>query len=365
MTSTDYPGGQTEAKLIAGWLETARPEYQAFGGRPRHAHLRHLQRRRPDLEARLRPRRVGLGGLLRPRPDAHCLTTAQIGTLNEPYWSNTRYDALNTVQSSTIDPQARKTAISQMRQLMYQQSPWIVLNYPEDLQAYNTARWTGWQQMFGGTAPFDAEGFIGSYLALRPESPGGHASSGTLITVAIVAAIVVALGAFALTRRRRHRLSRRPALMGAAAPAAGRRTVAPRHRGRHRPDQRRRLPAAPAVATRWSGRGARRLRRAVGARAEVAELVGPTTRTIDLRGATVLPGFIDAHAHVSAGVTLLCEAQLSGEPREAFPASSPSFSRRTRTPQLCGAAAGPQCSSTPSGRAKRTSTRSTTHDRSC
>ena len=52
-----------------------------------------------------------------------------------------------------------------MQQIMYQQTPWIVLAYPDYLEAYNTARWTGWQQMFDGSGPaFYAEGYIGSYL---------------------------------------------------------------------------------------------------------------------------------------------------------------------------------------------------------
>ena len=74
---------------------------------------------------------------------------------------------------------------------------------------------------------------------------------------------------------------------------------------------RRRLARAVAV------RGARIAE--VGAVAEVAALIGPTTSVIDLRGAMVLPGFIDAHAHVSAAASLFCEAQLFGEPREAYP----------------------------------------------
>jgi predicted amidohydrolase YtcJ len=45
---------------------------------------------------------------------------------------------------------------------------------------------------------------------------------------------------------------------------------------------------------------------AVGDERAVAELAGPHTRRIDLRGRTLLPGFIDAHCHpVMAGVDLL------------------------------------------------------------
>src|SRR2546422_3215488 len=38
----------------------------------------------------------------------------------------------------------------------------------------------------------------------------------------------------------------------------------------------------------------------IGAREEVARLAGPSTRKIDLRGKTVLPGLIDSHAHAAA-----------------------------------------------------------------
>jgi hypothetical protein len=58
----------------------------------------------------------------------------------------------------------------------------------------------------------------------------------------------------------------------------------------------------------------------VGAVAEVAALVGPRTSVIDLRGATVLPGFIDAHAHVSAAASVFCGARLFGAPRAAYTA---------------------------------------------
>jgi predicted amidohydrolase YtcJ len=59
-------------------------------------------------------------------------------------------------------------------------------------------------------------------------------------------------------------------------------------------------PVATAVAV----RGGRIV--AVGAEREVAALAGSRTRRIDLRGRTLLPGFIDAHCHpVMAGVDLM------------------------------------------------------------
>ena len=50
----------------------------------------------------------------------------------------------------------------------------------------------------------------------------------------------------------------------------------------------------------------------VGSDADVATLVGPNTKTLDLAGKTVLPGFIDAHIHVlSSGTRHVMAADCS------------------------------------------------------
>lgn len=51
---------------------------------------------------------------------------------------------------------------------------------------------------------------------------------------------------------------------------------------------------------------------AVGAMAEVEGLAGPQTRVIDAKGATVLPGFIEAHMHLFGGGATLSHCQLMG-----------------------------------------------------
>ena len=65
-------------------------------------------------------------------------------------------------------------------------------------------------------------------------------------------------------------------------------------------------PRAEAVAV----RGNRLL--VVGDRADAAALRGPATRVIDAAGATLLPGFIEAHMHVFPGGAGLASLQLDG-----------------------------------------------------
>ena len=97
-----------------------------------------------------------------------------------------------------------------MQQLMYEQTPWVVLTYPDYLEAYNTSKWTGWQQMFGGSGPaFNTEGFIGSYLHLRPAvATAGKGSSSTVLIAALAAAaaLIVIVAVVLLRRRGRPRL---------------------------------------------------------------------------------------------------------------------------------------------------------------
>ncbi len=207
--TTDDSSTQIDAKLIAGWLDKLGLKiklsvldvgqftsliYNYQGGAWK-----------PDFDLTV----WDWGSYYDPGQTLNCLTTKEIGSLNEPFWSNAQYDALALQQGRTLDPRQRQAMIWQMQQIMYQQSPWIVLSYPEDLEAYDTAKWTGWTQMFGGTGPaFNCEGNYDTYLNLQPRiaasSDGG--GSTTLVVVAIVVVIVAAgvvMGVVARSRRRR------------------------------------------------------------------------------------------------------------------------------------------------------------------
>jgi predicted amidohydrolase YtcJ len=53
---------------------------------------------------------------------------------------------------------------------------------------------------------------------------------------------------------------------------------------------------------------------AVGKRSDVMKLKGPATQMIDLKGTTLLPGFVDAHGHVMAGGIQALSANLLAPP---------------------------------------------------
>jgi hypothetical protein len=67
---------------------------------------------------------------------------------------------------------------------------------------------------------------------------------------------------------------------------------------------------------------------AVGSAAEIAQWVGPETQKVDARGASVLPGFIDAHVHLSTGGFDLSGVQLKdAQSREEFVQRIAAFAR--------------------------------------
>jgi predicted amidohydrolase YtcJ len=70
-------------------------------------------------------------------------------------------------------------------------------------------------------------------------------------------------------------------------------------------------PEAAAVAV-WRDRVLK-----VGTDAEVKQLVGPTTRVIDLKGRRVVPGFYDSHVHWLGGGQSLAEVDLKDAKDEA------------------------------------------------
>ena len=209
---TDFPEAQIEAKLIAGW-------FQKLGLK---IHLSIIDRGAeesrvwnfkgntyaPDFDMYV----DDWAGYSDPGQTLTSETTAQIGSTNEPCWSDAEFDKLNVEQASALDPTARKNIIGKMQQVMYQQTPWVVLVYPQYLQAYNTSRWTGWTQVLNGHGPAfmltgGVQGGVDSYLNLKPvvAKAGGGGGSSTTIAIVVVSWSSSRGVAIWLVRRRRGR----------------------------------------------------------------------------------------------------------------------------------------------------------------
>jgi peptide/nickel transport system substrate-binding protein len=205
--TTENPPGQIEAKLIAGWLGQLGLKIRLSvidpGQLTSQIYNAHGTTWEPDFDLAV----WYWEGYFDPGLTLNCFQTSEIGTLNEPYWSDPQFDALAVQQGQTLDPLQRQRIIWRMQQMMYQQTPWIVLTHPQELEAYNTSRWTGWHQMFDGTGPaFCCEGYDASYLDLQPVSAAAaHKSSATILVlalVAVVAVVIVVLALWLAARRR-------------------------------------------------------------------------------------------------------------------------------------------------------------------
>ena len=134
-------------------------------------------------------------------------TTPEISLWNDPCWSNAQFDQLNGEQQKELDPAKRRQMIWQMQQLFYQDAPLIPFAYPEDLEAYNTSRWTGWvRSPQPNGAAFYTNNNMATYLSVHRVVASASAVGGSsTLWVAVVVPIVVAATAVALLLVRRRR----------------------------------------------------------------------------------------------------------------------------------------------------------------
>lgn len=71
------------------------------------------------------------------------LTKDQWGTNSDTGFDNAQYDSLYNQQQSTIDPAKRLQIVYEMQKIQFDDRPYIVLNYPDIIDAYNPKTWTG------------------------------------------------------------------------------------------------------------------------------------------------------------------------------------------------------------------------------
>ena len=132
-------------------------------------------------------------------------TTSQIQGWNDCGWSDAAYDKLYAQQAQTTDPTQRKALVDQAQEIFYSQAPYVVTSYPQQCEAYNTAKWDGWTRVPKASGPvaFLMDN-VDTYLNLKPKV-GAPKSGGanTLILTVVIVVVVLAVVAVLIVRRRR------------------------------------------------------------------------------------------------------------------------------------------------------------------
>jgi len=135
--------------------------------------------------------------------------SAPVAGWSDSYYCNQQYDQLYTQQSTTIDVAQRAPLVKQMQQILYTDAPYIVLFYPDDLEAYNSAKWAGVLQQPAktGQAFYQAGTYTTRNVDLKADLTANTTKSGgsntiVWVIVGIVVVILVAGLAFGFLRRR-------------------------------------------------------------------------------------------------------------------------------------------------------------------
>jgi peptide/nickel transport system substrate-binding protein len=143
-----------------------------------------------------------------PDPDfiLSVLLTSQIMSWSDTFYSNPEYDQLYLDQQVATSVEQRKQIIDEMQQILYEQSPYIIMSYAIDMEAYNIEKWAGWvQSPSPGGAVFYSADNIDSYIFVHPVAAKATDSGGlsTGAIVGIIVGVVVVLGIIVLLVVRR------------------------------------------------------------------------------------------------------------------------------------------------------------------
>jgi peptide/nickel transport system substrate-binding protein len=142
-----------------------------------------------------------------PDPDflLSTFTSGQCGYWSDTCYANPEYDDLYKEQQTTIDREQRLEVVTKMQQMLYEDSPEIVLWYPNGFEAWRGDRWTGflrWPEPDGAV-------FWGNVYSVRNVHPisgvalGGAEAGPSGLVWLLGTALVAATIAVATARRRR------------------------------------------------------------------------------------------------------------------------------------------------------------------
>jgi peptide/nickel transport system substrate-binding protein len=105
-----------------------------------------------------------------------------IGYSSDSLWCNHDYDQLFKAQHDAATPEERHALLDQMQNMFYDQAPYHILYYDDELDAYRTDKWGGWQNQPPNGTPLFAYSILGETLltdASAAPSPTVAPSAGT------------------------------------------------------------------------------------------------------------------------------------------------------------------------------------------
>lgn len=164
-----------------------------------------------------------------PSDPLQIFTCDQIGSSSDSMWCDKDYDAQYAAQLVAPDDTARLAILTQMQQRWYEQAPYHILYYDDNLHAYRTDKFAGWQNQPSNGTPLFSYSILGETLltdatavvspspaaSSSAEAPGSVAPSATpvpsnpspaadstpILLIVLILVIVVGAG-LALSRRR-------------------------------------------------------------------------------------------------------------------------------------------------------------------
>ena len=110
----------------------------------------------------------GWGGDIDPSIIMELLTTSMIGSNNEPHFSNADYDALYEKQLTQMDEKERQATVFEMQKIAYDEAPYIIMVYDNNLQAIRSDRWTGFKQLPADTGLYFLNISDYNYVNIKP-----------------------------------------------------------------------------------------------------------------------------------------------------------------------------------------------------
>jgi peptide/nickel transport system substrate-binding protein len=130
-----------------------------------------------------------------------------LANLSDSFYCNPAYDKLYEQQKVTIDPAKRTEIVKQMQRLLYVDAPYVVTVYYDDLAAYRSDRFAGFQAQPDPGGPVLFQYGTYSYRNITtPQAAAASADDGgsgvPVIPIAIGVAVLGGAGVLLVMRRR-------------------------------------------------------------------------------------------------------------------------------------------------------------------